>query len=117
MDMPARVSSGRRTTVEVPHAARQRGIGAIKRPGECGTKNPKALLGRIDLDPGVYGQEVVQACRVVAVTVRDDHEIDGAQIDAQGADILGEDIRVIAGVEENPLSVVLDDPREAPVPP
>src|SRR2546429_1758607 len=28
--------------------SRQRGIGAIERPRECGPKNPKALLGRID---------------------------------------------------------------------
>src|SRR5256886_3805846 len=107
---------GRRTAVEIPHAARQRGIGAIERPRECGTKHPKALLGRIDLDPGVYGQEVVQACRVVAVTVRDNHEVDGSQIDPQGADILGEDIRVVPSVEEDPLPVVLNERCEAPVP-
>src|SRR5439155_13564092 len=73
---------GRRMAVEVPHAARQRGIGAIERPSECRSKNPKARLGRIDLDPGVYGQEVVQAFLVVAVTGGDDHEIGDLEMDA-----------------------------------
>src|SRR2546422_11452657 len=54
---------GRRTAVEVPHAARQRGIGAIERPRECGTKNPKALLGRIDLDPRSEERRVGKECR------------------------------------------------------
>src|SRR6266545_1819232 len=103
------------TAVEVPHAAGQGGIGAIERPREPGPKNPKGLLGRVDLDAGVYRQEVVQACRVVAVTVRDHHEIDGSQIDPQSADILCEDIRVVASVEEDPLPVVLHKSREAPV--
>src|SRR5439155_15886260 len=33
------------TTLFRSHAARQRGIGAIERPRECRSKNPKALLG------------------------------------------------------------------------
>ena len=47
--------------------------------------------------------------------VRDHHEIDGSEIDSQDPDVVGEDISVVAGVEEDPLPVVLDERREAPV--
>ena len=47
--------------------------------------------------------------------VGDDDEVESLEIDASGSDVLAEDVGIVAGVEENPLSVVLDQRRIAPV--
>src|SRR5213079_381510 len=52
---------GGRMPVEVPHAARQRGIGAIERPRECGTKNPRQLQALVRPLHGL--REELIACR------------------------------------------------------
>ena len=52
---------------------------------------------------------------MVAVAVRHDDEIQLGEIDALGLDVVGEDVRVVAGVEQNPLAVDFDQGGVAPV--
>src|SRR5215831_12783758 len=105
----------RRTAVEVPHPPSQRRIRPIESPGERRAEDAEPLLGRVDLDRWIHGQQIVQTCRMVAMTVRDHDEIQLLEINPQGTNIVREHLRVVARVKEDPLPTVLDKGGEAPV--
>jgi hypothetical protein len=52
---------------------------------------------------------------VVAVTMRHDNEIELPEVDAGGFDVVREDIRVVAGVEQDAPSADFEEPGKAPV--
>ena len=52
---------------------------------------------------------------MVAVAMGDHHEIEPAEIHSQRPHIAGEDLPVVAGVEQDPLATILDQRRKAPV--
>jgi hypothetical protein len=84
-------------------------------PGRHQALEEGSLPRRIDLHAGVDLEEVGQPAGVVPVPVRDDHRVEAREVDAEGLDVVGEDPRVVAGVEQDSLAVVLDERREPPV--
>jgi len=52
---------------------------------------------------------------VVGVAVRDDHEVDLLQIDAQRLYVVFEDPGVVAGVEQDAFAIVFDQGRKTPI--
>ena len=52
---------------------------------------------------------------MVSMAVRDDHEIDLLQIDAQRLHIVFEDLGVVAGIEQDVLAAIIDQGGETPV--
>ena len=52
---------------------------------------------------------------MIAVAVRDDGEVEPLQVDAERPHIAGEDLPVVAGVEQNAAAAILDEGGEAPV--
>jgi hypothetical protein len=53
---------------------------------------------------------------VVAVTMRHDHEIELPEVDARCFDVLRENIRVVASVEQNAPAADFDERCKAPSP-
>src|SRR4051794_24225632 len=47
--------------------------------------------------------------------MRQDGEIEVGQVDASGPRVFGQDVRVVAGIEEDALAAVFDQRRESPV--
>jgi hypothetical protein len=52
---------------------------------------------------------------VVAVAMGDDCEIQLFQVDTLGLDIVREDLRIIAGIEQDTLAAILDQCGKSPV--
>ena len=52
---------------------------------------------------------------MVAMAVRYNGKIELRQIDTLGSDIVCEDLRVVASVEQNTLAAILDKSRKSPV--
>jgi len=46
---------------------------------------------------------------VIGVTVRNNGEVDLGKVNVEGLDVVLENFRVVAGVEEDALAVVLDE--------
>jgi len=49
------------------------------------------------------------------VAMRDNHEIEFGEIDAECFDVVLENVGIVAGIEENAFAVVLDESGKAPV--
>ncbi len=52
---------------------------------------------------------------MIGVTVRNNDEVEFGEVGVEGLDVVLEDFRVVAGVEEDALAVVLDEGGETPV--
>ena len=52
---------------------------------------------------------------MISMTVGDDDEIEPLQVDPQRLDVVGEDVGVIPGVEENAFAGVFNQRGESPV--
>lgn len=60
-------------------------------------------------------KEVIEPRRVIAVAVRDHHKIEPPQIDAECSYIASKDIGIVASVEEDAFTAILDERGEPPV--
>ena len=58
---------------------------------------------------------MAQPIGVIAVTVRDHHEVQSRQVDLEAFDVVTKAFRVVAGVEEDAHAVMLDQRGKAPV--
>src|SRR5437660_1354179 len=63
----------------------------------------------------IAAQQIAHAAHVVAVPVGHDDEAEIRQIHSLGLCVLGQDVRVIASVEEDTLAAVFDQGGETPV--
>src|SRR6185369_5498456 len=100
---------------KVAHRIGQGGIGAIERGGQGRTEDAESFSRRVDPDLRVYPQEIVEPGGMISMTVGDDDEIEPPQVDPQRLDVVGEDVRVVSGVEENAFAAVLNQRGESPV--
>ena len=105
----------RRLPPEIPHAVRKVGVATVEGAGQARAEGAKGLARRIDRHRGIGLQHDLEARDMVAVSMRQDDQVDVAQVDVKAAHIPGEDGRVIPGIEEDVLAVILDQRREAPV--
>jgi hypothetical protein len=69
----------------------------------------------VDLHPRVDLQEVAQPVGVVSVAVGDDNEVQPRVVDAQGLDVVREDLGAVPRDEQDAAAAVLDERRIAPV--
>ena len=58
---------------------------------------------------------MVQSARVVAMAMRYNGKIELPQVDTLGFDIVRENLRIVARVEQDALAAILDEGRKSPV--
>jgi hypothetical protein len=58
---------------------------------------------------------MIKPARMVPMAMRDNDEIELLEIDTLGFDIASEDLRIVAGVEQDALAAILDEGRKSPV--
>ena len=75
-----------------------------------------AFLRRENPHARVHREEMAEARGVIAVAVRDENRVELRKIDAEALHVALENRRVVSGIEQDPLSTVLDKCRETPVP-
>src|ERR1700722_11459190 len=121
---PGEISSGprgtktkrvRRFSVEISHVRRKGLIALVEGAWQSRTEHPEVFLRRIDLHCRIDLQKVIQPARVVAMAMGDNGKIELPQVDALGLDIVREDLRVVASVEQDTLAAILDESRKSPV--
>src|SRR5262249_19045727 len=105
----------RRFSVEVSHVGGKRVVAPVKGAWQRCTKDSEILLWRINLHRRIDFQKVIEPARLIAMAMRDDRKVELLQVDTRGFDIVREDLRIIAGVEQNPLAAILDEGRKSPV--
>lgn len=102
--------------IEVAHFGGKRSVGAEVR-GRDGraAKTVGAIAGNVHGNRGVDFEDVFEAGGVIGVAMRDDHEIEFGEIDAEGFDVVLENVGVVTGIEKNAFAVVFDERGEAPI--
>src|SRR5258706_13528462 len=87
----------------------------IERAEQGRTEYAIRFLWCIDGQIGIHLQEMVQAARVVPMSVRNDGVIQIPKVEPQGGAILRECLGIVSGVKEDPLSIKVQMCREAPI--
>lgn len=78
-------------------------------------KDTEIFLRHIDFDSGIDPEKIIEPARMIAMTMRDHNEIELFEIDVLCLDVMGKDVSVVAGVEEDLFAAIFDVGGKPPV--
>src|SRR5262249_41494856 len=112
----------RRSPVEITHVRRKGFVALIESAWQGRAEHTEVFLRR----PNVFWGPIVFTCgvdikkmfypgRVVAVGLGENCETQLPQVDALGLDFVRKNLRVVAGIKQDPLTAILDERGKSPI--
>src|SRR5262249_7434692 len=105
----------RRSALEITHIRRKGFVAPVESAWQSRAEHTEVFLPRMVLTCGFVIKKIIYPVRVVAVARGNNRKIQLPQVDPLGLDIVRENLRVVAGIKQDPLTAILDKRGKSPV--